>query len=236
MRFPLITLSCLLILCAVILLSYQKLVVYETADIEAYQALMRTIDPKKPENQPAPYTAKQQHRHTHKDLWFVKAGQRLQLRLRSTDTDLVLDHQDDTTEVIEYMHGVTCCMQEELYYLLPDGKEVQRRPDGLFFTRHRNADDPTASIEINGAILRPMQVIRYMEADAATYYYQTDRFTAENVKMSRFIAPGHSLVELSKDLKPFMSGVARSVEFSLVGNDLNFTAYHMKANFTGRTR
>lgn len=183
-----------------------------TPDAEKeYQALMRNADPSKLES--TPYVATQQHRQSHKDIWYTKEDQRMQLCLRSVDTELVLDHHDDNTELIEHMKDVTCYMQEELYYLLQDGHEVIKHQGG--------ESQPEVGI--------PMQVIRYMKADTATYNYQTDHFFADNVQVSRYIIPGHQITFYLSDSTPLMHGIASSVEFSLVGNELNFTAHQLKA-------
>jgi hypothetical protein len=227
--FPGITLFTLTLFLVALALFYHTYFSYGPAERSEYLDLLAKADPKQ-SHTAAPYTATQQHHQAHKDIWFNKNGQRLQLRLRSADTELVLDHHDDKTEVLEHMRGVKCYLQEELFYLTPDGREAIPQPDGKLLLRHGDANDPQAQIAPS-PLLKPMQNIRYMEADAATYYYQNDHFVAERVKVSRFAVPGHKLIESVKGLHPLMTGIAQAVEFSLAGNDLNFTAYQLKATF-----
>jgi hypothetical protein len=231
-----ITLISILLIFGVCALFYRFLFSFDALEHKEYWELMAKADPKKSEATAIPYTATQQHRQAHKDFWFMKNGQRLQLRLRSADTELVLDHHDEQTEVLEHMRDVKCFLQEELYYVLPDGSEAIQQPDGQITLRHHEKNQILTQIS-DISQLKPMQIIRYMEADTATYYYQTDHFIAEHVKVSRFAAPGHALLESINGLKPMMSGIAQSVEFSLVGKDLNFTAYQLKATLhsTGRS-
>lgn len=229
MRYPFITILSLLIFCGICTWSYIALTAYSPTDVEEYEALVKSTDPSKSEDKSQSYTSTQQHRSTHKDIWFTQGGQRLQLRLRSQGTQLVLEHQENKTQIVEHMKGVTCCIQEELYYVLEDGREVRRKTDGSLVSRQHNPKDVESIVDAGNSTLKPMQVIRYLEADVASYYYQTDRFTAEQVHVSRIVIPGHELIESIKDYKPIMTGLARSVEFALVGNELNFTAYQLKA-------
>lgn len=223
MKFRLVSLLSLLAFLGTLAGVYLVLFSFDSTDKGEYWKLMSKADPSHSEAPSTPYTAKQQHRQAHKDIWYNQKEQRLHMSLRSADTELILDHHDNTTEVIEQMYDVKCCMQEELYYLLPDGREVEYRTDGQL--RLRNGSD----LVVDPKGLKPMQTIRYLEAAEAAYHYNGDRFVAEQVRISQFIAPGHQLVHSVKGLKPIMSGIARSAEFSLVGNDLNFTAHQLKA-------
>lgn len=226
MKFRLISLISVLFLIGALAAVYGMLFSFSPADKGEYWKLMANADPAHSEAPSSPYTAKQQHRQAHKDIWYNQKGQRLHMSLHSADTELVLDHHDNTTEVVEHMYGVKCYMQEELYYELPDGREVVYRADGQLRLRRGDSD---AVILANDKELKPRQIIRYMEAATAAYYYNGDRFVADQVHISQFSAPGHVLIESIAGLKPLMSGLAKSAEFSLVGNDLNFTAHHLKA-------
>lgn len=233
MRFPTTLLSSLIVLIGALIYAYFALFSIGESDRKEYWVLMAQTDPHLSQT---PYTAKQHHHRVHKDIWFTKAGQRMQVRIYSADTELVLDRQDQQTEVVEKMHGVTCYMQEELYFVLPDGREVIKLEDGTLKLRGSDPQKTGSLATIEQTELKPLQIIRYLEADTASYYYQTDRFLADDVKVSRFITEGHTLVESLDGLKPLMDGIASSVEFSLVGDDLLFTAQQLKATIrtTGR--
>lgn len=233
MRFPRTTLSCVILLTVIFVWSYFALANFASTDVEKYRELVKNSDPKQLNESSQNYVSTQQHHSTHKDIWFTQRGQRLQLRLRSKDTQLVLEHQDNKTQVVEHMHGVTCFIQEELYYVLPDKREVVRQVDGTFRLRGKSTDDAESLVAVGNATLKPMQTMRYLEADNASYFYQSDRFLAEQVKVSRIVAPGHDLKESLKGFKTIMTGLARSVEFSIVGNELNFTAYQLNATLHG---
>ena len=46
-----------------------------------------------------------------------------------------------------------------------------------------------------------------------------------------FLVPGHQLKDFNDNKKLLMSGNADAVEFSLLGKDMNFKAYKLKAKF-----
>lgn len=226
-HFPVISvLSILLFLGG--LIAFGLFFSFDSQDAEEYWQLMNNADASRSDTSSNPYIATQEHRKVNKDILFSDKGQRLHMSLYSADSELVLDHYGDTTEVIENMYELKCYMQEELYYVLPDGREVLYQPDGQLRLRHDKTTSPTP-ITASKVELTPRQIIRFMEADTAAYAYKADQFIAENVHISHFSAPGHTLVKSVVGLKPLMSGIAQTVEFSLAGNDLNFKAYKLKA-------
>lgn len=77
-----------------------------------YQALLIHIDPSATA-EVVPYSAKQQREHVVKEIWSFKNNTPLKMSLRSARSELVLDHHDEITEVVEYMQHVECCLQEE---------------------------------------------------------------------------------------------------------------------------
>lgn len=78
----------------------------------------------------------------------------------------------------------------------------------------------------------PKQMIRSVDAENATYHYKTNRMIAQNVKISRAILPGHELVNDIGNASPLMNGVAKSVSFSLDGNDIKLDADGIDASFS----
>jgi hypothetical protein len=236
MRFTFLTIFSIVALFAIGIFSFFQLGSFTNEDVEEYENLIKSTNPQDTDKNLQPYTSTQQHRTTHKDIWFTQGDQRLQLRLRSKDTRLVLEHQDNNVQVVEHMQGVTCYIQEELYYVTKDGRELKLKDNGSYVLRKSDSKD-AREIKLTDKISpTPMQVIRYLEADNASYYYQSDRFLAEQVHVIRVAVPGHTLTESLKGLIPLMSGIARSVEFTLADNELNFTAYQLKATLHGSER
>jgi len=226
--FPWIT--CLSISILVVMTSWLFLNLFsphESHQIE-YRNLMAATDPTQNENKLQPYTATQQHRQTRKDFFFIQKGQRLQMQLISGDSELILDHHDEATEIVEKMRDVVCVMQEELYYLLSDGREFLLNKDGKIESRNgkeKNLADVSQG-DISKAI--PMQLFRYLEADQALYYYQTERFEAKQAQISKYIAPGHQLINSVNGLDPLMTGMAASVAFKADAGLPEFTAVKFK--------
>lgn len=224
LRFLITPLLGIVLFLTAMFLCYQLLFSYNAEDQRIYRELLGQADPNAKEAPDTPYTATQQHRHAVKDIWFTDKGQRLHICLSSADTELVLDHKDDSAEIVEHMYDVQCFMQEELYYVLPDKREVIYQPNGQL--RLRRGDN---TIPFDSTTLKPMQLIRYLRSEVASYYYKTDHFVADDVFVSHYSVPGHTLINSIEGLKPLMSGLAQSVEFSLNGNDLNFKAYQLRA-------
>ena len=195
-------------------------------EVQAYHHLIKKPDDKS--QQTSPYSSKQDRMKVQKDVLFTQGQDRLQLRLRAEDSQLVLDHDQDT-QIVEHMHGVIGVMQEQLYWLLPDGREVTLQSNGRLLLRNANPAEEASWFTKDLKGLIPMQIVRYLEADTASYHYKKDLFVADNVRISSYAVPGHELVEAIDPKKTLMNGTAKSVEFSLSGKDLNFKAHQLKA-------
>lgn len=219
--------------CACVAYLYLSLGRYDAQDQIAYQKLVQNQDSTDAENS---YTSRQQRKGLQKDVLFIEKGERLQMRLHSVMAELALDHHDGQTEIVEQMKDVTCYIQEELFYQLSDGREATKQADGRLLIKHADPQDQASWTASNAPGLKAMQVVRFVEADTAFYYYKNDKFIADNVNVSRYVAPGHTIEQASKKLQPIMSGVAAWVEFNLEGKEVNFKAYQLKAKFYSQGR
>ncbi len=76
---------------------------------------------------------------------------------------------------------------------------------------------------------QPMQLIRYMKAENATYNYNTQLFVAEDAHIWRFRIEGHEPVQSIVGLSPLMEGEAETVEFTIKGKQLDFSAHRFRA-------
>jgi hypothetical protein len=199
-------------------------------DKEAYKKLVQSRNSAHAKLKMSPYTAKQQRKGMQKDILFTQGEDRLQLSLTSEKSTLVLDWQENGMQIIEKMQNVKCVMQEELFYVLDDGREVIKQANGKLILRHGKPSDPLAWVNSDTDGLKPMQHLRCMEASDATYYYKSDLVVAEQVSIYRFTLPGHKLIA-SPEGKPTMLGNAKNAEFSLAGKELNFTAQNLKVVF-----
>lgn len=179
------------------------------------------------------YSGAQQRNDVVKDIWYIEenTSTRLHFRIVSDSSELIFQNHDDGSEVIEHMNNIRCYMQEKLYYILPDGKEIVSSKMGKWYLIDKNPNDPSSWINPRSRDLQPMQQLRYIEAKQATYYYTNGTFVADKVQLSRYVLPGHQIVESLTHVKPLMRGVAQMVEFCLKGQDLNFKARDFKAVF-----
>lgn len=78
---------------------------------------------------------------------------------------------------------------------------------------------------------KPMQQVRYLEANQGTYHYTTQEFHANDVMLSLFHIPGHVLPLQSMDEKQaFLRGMAETVSLILCGGKTpQFQAEKFKA-------
>lgn len=195
-------------------------------DKSDYNALVRAAETRRSEEPLSPYIARQYRTSVRKDILFTEKEGRIQLKLLSTDTELVFDQNEEKLQIIENMHDVHCYMQEELFYLLPNGREVKKTKEGTFVLKDKNE-----SVETEESLLKPMQIIRVLDAAFASYTYSTDLFVAQNATVARYLLQGHTFTDDISQGKLMMNGIAQTIEFSLGGESLNFKAYQLKAKF-----
>ncbi len=215
MRFPFLTVFFLLCVSYFGYLFY-----YQPINKEKYHRLMSKISSSTTKEQPV----RHQRHGIQKDIFFLNDNQRMQLRIKGVDAELVLN-----PDIVEIMHDVVCLMQEELYYLLPDGQELVTSPNGKYLIRGADPKKSSTWVVPDESQLKPMQEIRYLEADTATYHYKKELLIADTVNFARYIVPGHQLVETVEGLEPSMTGEAEAVEISLLGKEMSFKAHKLKA-------
>ena len=77
----------------------------------------------------------------------------------------------------------------------------------------------------------PMQQARYLEASEGIYNYGSQQFNAEKVTLSLFHLPGHLLnTHVLDTKKAFLSGLAKTVSFTVSGKTPQFQAEQFKAS------
>jgi hypothetical protein len=220
--------------CAFVLLSYFLflfLLPLTKEDKAEYNHLLQQSLPEEQQLSP-PHKGTQQRTEVIKNIWHQDL-QRLHFRLSCDSSTLEFDLSADSSDVLEKMYGVDCLMQEEIFYLLPDGREVKKDPSGGLYLITNNEEDEgkTWVLPEEEAKLKPFQKIRKLEAKEATYYFATGLFKADEVILKRYIVEGHNLPLIIENVEPEMRGVAKSVSFALSGKFLNFKAKHLKATF-----
>jgi hypothetical protein len=215
---------------------YCTLFVTSPENVLVYQNLKEAANPVQSEEHSNTYVAKQKRIGIQKDILFTEGEGRLQFRLTSTHSELVLDHHDEQNEIMENLHNIKCIMQEELYYLLPTGQEAVKLLNSKVLIRNADQEKPESWIPISSPGIKPMQIIRYIEAEEASYYYQSGKFVADQVKIFRYEVPGHTLIEPMKNNDLIMKGTAQSIEFSIMDKEINFKANQFKASFFSSRR
>lgn len=219
-----------LVLVALTALLLMNLVDIEQDDILNYRKLQRISDPSKCEQVPVVVPGKQQRSTIHKTIIMSEDTGRVCLKIVSDHSELVFTSKNGRTEIVEHLNNLRCDMQEELYYYLPDGREAIRHRNGKISIRYDDPEKESSWVDHDDVDeLIPYQRIRHIEADNATYYYGKDLLIAERVQLARYAVPGHEIVDSFDGVSPLMEGVAKSAQFSFVGEDVHFRAYRLKA-------
>lgn len=206
----------------------------EQPDVAEYYELLASSEATREKETVAKFTGKQMRKNVRKTILFSELDGRRAMRLASDESELVFDIGSGDGEIVEHLLGVTCDMQEELYYELPDGREAVPKASGQLLLSGGDVSDPSAWIDKDVEGLVPMQRVRHVDAESATYYYKRDLFAAEQVSLTRFYVNDHSLLEFWDDVNPTMQGLAQAVQFSMAGNDPSFKAYHLKLTLFSR--
>lgn len=162
------------------------------------------------------YKTHQQRFNIHKHFLLVEGTDRLHFRLRSTSSDFVFHQEGHKSEIVEHFKEMKCLMQESLSYFSQEGKEQEKFPH---LAHHVDSE------------LIPKQCLRYIEADTADYYYGTKQLIAEQVLLSRYLAPGHRLATSIEKINPFMTGRAKTIRLSLSNKDRSFKAQGFQGTF-----
>lgn len=84
------------------------------SDEAAYLELIKLSDSSRASQNGPAYTIQQEKTGIGKDVFFIKGTDRLQCCLKSEKSELRVDHQNGSSEIVEYLQQVKCLMQEEL--------------------------------------------------------------------------------------------------------------------------
>ena len=205
-----------------------KLLHIEKQDYIAYKELLESSNPSKENHLTS--ISQQSRQGVCKQLWFNNKDP-IFCQIKSADSELSFYFEDNQIKVVEKMGVVHCIVQEERFYLLPDGREAIQQEDGRLLLRHASPDDPASWVDPSIPGLTPMQLIRYMQADKATYDYASQLFVAEDVKLWKYKLEGHEPPSALEQTDFLMSGTARSVEFAFKGEKFDLQAHSLKATF-----
>lgn len=142
------------------------------------------------------FMAMQERIGVNKTIYFFNENQRLNMQIFSKKSDLVYDHRTKKAEVIEKLSDIQCYMQEELYYLTSDGREVLQNQNGKYVLKNKpNRDEKVAdNFEIDR--LKPMQKLRYIKAKNAIYEITSEALIAYCAEIYQMRVPGHLIPEI----------------------------------------
>ncbi|WP_039356656.1 MULTISPECIES: hypothetical protein [Candidatus Protochlamydia] len=173
-------------------------------DVRNYRKLMEYSDrsSKKNEKHNKAFETQQNRTQVTKQILFMKDQVRLQWRLMSEKSELKLSQIENAIELVEFFTEVTCQCQEQL--------------------------DACSNTDLS---CHPSQLLRYLRAKKATYHYQTEQLTADDVQLARYKIKGHQWINDLQAFHPWMKGSAKRIQLSFSQNDRSFTAQDLQAAF-----
>lgn len=126
MLFPFATIfSALIFILGLIYLYFSLWIVTPANEIE-YKDLMENTNTKVESSAKTSYVAKQLRINMQKQIFYQEGSQRLEMQIFASKAELVFDHQDDTTSIVEEMQDVRCFIQEALFVVQPKDHTMQR--------------------------------------------------------------------------------------------------------------
>jgi hypothetical protein len=203
-------------------------------DVIAYNKLKESSEPTAALMNQA-YTCKQYRELVNKTIFVSSPKERKGFRLESLKSELTFSQVSmKDVELKEEMQEVACLMQEELYYIIDEGQIATRHPNGRLMIKDSNKRQSGPSwIDEAAAQVKPMQNLRRIDADTATFNYKDNLFIANDVLLSRYIADSHHLdPDLSRE-ETSMVGEAESISLSVTKTPVQFKAEKLKAVFQG---
>lgn len=176
-------------------------------------------------------SSEQMRKKVVKELWWGEVNP-LYLRIECSNSKLLAMKEKEKYEVMEKMKGVKCLIQEELFYLLPDGRRAHFNEEGEVVVKEEGRElllDPTLKTLI------PMQEIRYVEAKEGYLSYSKLEFIGEEVTVYRYRLRGHTPPPFCFDqYTPLATGQGKRVVFHFKEGKVDLRLEGMKATFNPR--
>jgi hypothetical protein len=122
--------------------------------------------------------------------------------------------------VVEHFYDAKVYVQQELFYVTPDGTEVVYDAAGKLIARSKKPK------EIDPSKLMPKQRFRYFIAKQAMFDFHTDQLFAEDVQFWAYTADGHERLEDFSALQPDAKGTASKMTLQVGKNE--FSAENLK--------
>jgi hypothetical protein len=190
-------------------------------DHAIYAELISSSEPALVEEDAAHYT----RFHVCKEIWSQE-NPSLYCSIASHQSDLFFLKREKEFIALEKLQKVECVMQEELYYLLPGGEEAIFSNGQIKLRK-----EPERPLNYKKEELIPMQIVRRIVADQASYNYNSHLFSAEKVLLWKYRLPGHAPVYSFEAHSPLIEAAAQNIEFVIQGGRLDFKAQEMKAKW-----
>jgi hypothetical protein len=221
--------GCLLVVCLGSALVY-RMVSIDSESVDAYYKLEASSAAD--HNRPKEYTTRLLRSNPSKEVYQPRGDERIQMKVIADSSEIAFNTDQSGTTIVEELSVVHCDIQEDLYYLLSDGRQAVLQANGQYLVKAANSskavDAIVDSVEANA---KPMQTVRHLEAEAAVYDYNQGLLTSDHVTLLRHQADGHQLSDQMEPQTLLMEGDAQDVECSLSGKGSYFKSQRIKGTF-----
>jgi hypothetical protein len=167
-----------------------------------------------------------------KKMWQTKGPLRRTFQIQGTRSDLGVYLYKAETHLIETFYNAKGVLQQDLFYTLPDGTELQLMDEGRYCKRnHGSGEDFPVH---DPSLLEPKQNCKYFEARSAIYDFHTHVFVLHDVTFWTYTLSGHE-VQQRPNVACESIGVAKSMTIhpNNIYGPLSFCAEDLKMQILG---
>jgi hypothetical protein len=171
---------------------------------------------------------KQVRKDVMKRVYLVDhGGPRRLIEFRAKQSEVSVFMKKSQARLEETLYDVDGFMQQELFYVLPQGEEVEIGKDGVL----RCKEDKRA-VNVEKEKLKSMQRFRYFQAKRAVYNYENNTLIAYDARFWTYCVPGHKPIYDRAKYSPESTGTASALTL-YEGNldNFEFSAEHIDVQF-----
>lgn len=163
-----------------------------------------------------------------KQIFIAEGPHRRLFDIKADHSKITVISKKPYMHVVETFYNAKGYIQQELFYVTPEGDDVIYDGDGNLSFRNKK------SSTLDVATLKPRQLYRYFEAAEAMYDFQTHQLMATDVKFWTYVADGHEQVIEPHAQDPQAVGVANRLSLYVSGPNSKeqLSAEHLKVWFT----
>lgn len=177
-------------------------------------------------------------------LWALYFGQVRESDYAAYRAQKEMHEEASVTSLVQTTHQNRKGVIKEIYFTQEDKSRLHYRiesdasvltlqPEGSKFDLIEKLEKMRCwmqeKIDLTTSPQKPIQHMRYLEAQEGIYRYTAQQFLAQSVALSLYRIQGEKLPDNLTQHKPFLSGIAQDVLFAVTGKIPHFQAQNFKA-------